>query len=174
MTSLVASVRGDAQYKKFVTILESTRQGLDIEGAVAEAMALHTARTSRHLTGNDRYSPRKLIDASLKDLSTRARLVEIRVKNDRKLSHLREAMDAVRRYISTEYADDLRDFSTADQRRAFVDRILKTANEVLAEGESLLASLDHLIKDIDQSGHAMRHVVDCLKLLENKHGSKAI
>jgi hypothetical protein len=81
---------------------------------------------------------------------------------------------ALRRYISTEYADDLREFSTADQRRAFVDRVLKSANELVAEGEQLLTTLDHLIKDLDQTSHAMKHIVDCLKLMENKHGSKAI
>jgi hypothetical protein len=172
--SLISDVREDAQYKKFVVILGRTKERLKLEEALQEALGLHTSRTSRHLTGNDRYSPRKLIDASMRDLSTRARLVEIRVTNDRNLSHLREAMDALRRYISTEYADDLRDFSTADQRRAFVDRILKSANELLAEGESVLSSIDYLIKDIDQSGHSMRHVVDCLKLLENKHGSKVV
>lgn len=172
--SLISNVRDDEQYKKFVVILNRTKERLKLEDSIKEALGLHTSRTSRHLTGNDRYSPKKLIDASMRDLSTRARLVEIRVTNDRNLSHLREAMDALRRYISTEYADDLRDFSTADQRRAFVDRILKSANELLAEGESVLTSIDHLIKDIDQSGHSMRHVVDCLKLLENKHGSKVV
>lgn len=172
--SLIKEIRQDPHYEIFLRVLEATRKNINLETAITEAKGLHTSRTSRSLTGNDRYSPKKLIDAVAKDLSTRARLVEIRVSNDRKLSHLREAMEALRRYIATEYNEELREFSTAEQRRNFVDRVLKSANSLLTEGESLLATLDVLIKDLDQASHAMRHIVDCLKLMENKHGSKAI
>ncbi len=173
--SLLKQIRKDPQYDTFLRILETTRKKLDVEAAVEEAKGLHASRTSRSLSGADRYSAKKIIDATLRDLSTRARLVEIRVANDRKLSHLKEAAEALRRYLSTEYVDELKeDFSTAGQRSSFVDRVLKNANALLAEGESLLSVLDFFIKDIDQSSHSVRHVVDCLKLLENKHGSKAI
>ncbi len=173
--SLLKQIRKDPQYATFLRILETTRKNLDTETATAEAKALHASRTSRSLSGKDRYSSKSLIDANLRDLSTRARLVEIRVTNDRKLSHLKEAAEALKKYVSTEYVDELKsDFSTAGQRSDFVDRVLKSANALLAEGESLLSVLDFLIKDIDQASHSMRHVVDCLKLLENKHGSKAI
>lgn len=172
--NLIAQVKQDPQYKKFLTILKNTQERIDLNKAVEESRALHAARTSRSLTGNDRYSPKKIIDACMKDLATRARLVEIRLANDRGLSHLREAMDAMRRYLSTEYSEELKDFSTADQRKSFVDRVLKNAHETLSAGESVLDIIDHLIKDIDQSSHSMRHVVDCLKLLENKTGSKVI
>jgi hypothetical protein len=172
--SLTKQVRNDPQYETFLRVLEATRKRVDLDAALNEAMTLHSSRLSPSLTGNDRYSPRKLIDASFKDLSVRSRLVAIRVNNDRALSHLREAMDAFRRYISTEYSEELRDFSTADQRRAFVDRILKNANALLSEGESVLNTIDHLVKDVDQSGHSLRHAIDCLKLLENKHGSKVL
>lgn len=172
--SLIGSVKSDPSYKKFQLILKNTLEKLDYEKSVQEAKLLHSSRTSRALTGNDRYSPKKIIDAALKDLSTRARLVEIRVSNDRNLSHLRSSMEAMRRYISTEYSEELRDFSTADQRKSFVDRVLRTAHDVLSEGDAVLEVIDHLIKDIDQSSHGMRHVVDCLKLLENKTGSKVL
>lgn len=172
--SLVKQVRGDPQYLTFLKILKTTREKVNLETSLNEALNLHMARTSRSLTGNDRYSPKKLIDSTLKDLSTRSRLVEVRVTNDRNLSHLREAMDALRRYVSTEYAEELKDFATVGDRKSFIDRVLKSANELLAEGDSVLATIDHLVKDIDQSGHSMRHVVDCLKLLENKSGGKIL
>ncbi len=172
--TLIAEIREDAQYAKFKRILQVAQGKADFDKSLKEALGLHAARDSRSLTGNDRYSPKKLIDAVIKDLSTRSRLVEIRVANDRSISHVREAVDAMRRYISTEYADDLREFSTADQRKAYVDRVLKSANEFMAEGGAVLETIDTLIKDIDQAGHSMRHAVDCLKLLENKTGSKVL
>ncbi len=170
----MGSVKSDPSYKKFQLILKNTLEKLDFERSLKEAQTLHASRTSRSLMGNDRYSPKKIIDAAVKDLSTRARLVEIRVANDRNLSHLRSAVEALRRYISTEYSEELRDFSTADQRKSFVDRVMRSAHEVLEQGDAVMNVVDHLIKDIDQSSHAMRHVVDCLKLLENKNGSKVI
>lgn len=174
MSSLIKEIKRDAHYQTFARILENTTKHVNIDAAMEEARTLHTSRYSRALTGKDRYSPKKLIDAAAKDMSVRARLVEIRVSNDRKLSHLQEAMEALRRYVFTEYADDLQEFSTAEQRRAFIDRVLRSANELIAEGKQLLSTLDTLIKDLDQTSHAMKHIVDCLKLLENKHGSKAI
>ena len=172
--SLVKSIREDANYLKFTKIVARVQKRLDMEASTNEALGLHASRTSRNLTGDDRYNAMKLIDANLKDLSYRARLVEIRVKNDLQLSIVREAIEAMRRHISTEYADDLRDFSTADQRKSFVDRVIKNAKEYLAEGEALLDMLDMLVKDIDQCSHSMRHVIDCLKLLEGSKAGKVV
>jgi hypothetical protein len=174
MSSLIKEVRQDPQYETFARILEQTKKRVNIEGSVEEALSLHASRTSRALNGNDRYSPKKLIDASFKDLSVRSRLVEIRVKNDKQMSHLREAMKALRRYISTEYADDLREFSNAEQRNAFIDRVMKAANTFLAEGDACQDTIDHLVKDLDQAGHNMRHAIDCLKILQNKNGSHVV
>lgn len=172
--SLLAEIRAGAQYEKFNRILETAKGRSNFEVSLKEALSLHAARDSRALTGNDRYSPKKLVDAVMKDLSTRSRLVEIRVRNDRAMSHVREATEAVRRYIITEYADDLREFGTANERQSYVDRVLKAANTYMSEGSAVLDTIDTLIKDIDQSSHSLRHAVDCLKLLENKHGSKVI
>lgn len=174
MASLIKEIKRDSQYKTFLRVFEATQSTLNIEAAIEEARALHTSRSSRALTGKDRYSPKKLIDAAAKDMSVRARLVELRVSNDRKLSHLQEAMEAIRRYVMTEYADDLQEFSTAEQRRAFVDRVLKSAHSLVSEGNQLLGMLDLLIKDVDQTSHAMKHIVDCLKLLDNKNVGRTI
>jgi hypothetical protein len=167
---LVHEIKEDPNYKKFLRIVENVRKRIDLDVALKEALGLHASRTSRNLHGEDRYSPTKLIDASLKDLSYRARLVEIRVKLDIAFSNLKEAIDAIRRHISTEYSDELRDFSTAEQRRSFVDRVIKNSNQFLVEGEALITTLDHLIKDLDQSGHSMRHIIECLKLVANNSG----
>lgn len=174
MQSLVKEIKADANYEKFKRIVERIRKRVNIEAATTEALALHAGRTSRSIAGENRYNPMFIIDANLKDLSSRARLVEIRVRNDLQMSNLREAIDAVRRHISTEYADDLRDFSTADQRKSFVDRVIKNAKEFLAEGEALVDMIDVLIKDIDQAGYSIKNSIECLKLLAESKGSRVV
>lgn len=168
--SLVKEIKSDPVFKKFMAILENTMKALDVEADHKEMLARHASRTSRSLKGGDRYSPHKLIDANMQDLSIRARLVEIRVKNSKKLEYLKEAMEALRRHVVTEYVDDLADYRTEGQRKALVDRVMKKANEFVASAESLLSALDHIIKDIDQSSHSMRHSVELLKLLSDTKG----
>ena len=168
--ALVQEIRKDPNYAKFLKIVEGIRKRIDLEAITTEALGLHSARTSRSLHGNDRYSPTALIDASLKDLSFRARMVEMRVRLDIAVSNLSEAVAAIKRHISTEYNDELRDFSTAEQRRSFVDRVIKNSNQFLSEGEALIKTLDHLIKDLDQAGHSMRHIIECLKLMSQNSG----
>jgi len=171
---LLADIREDAQYKSFKKIFAVVQERVDVETSFKEVMGLHASRLSRSLSGSKRYSPQTLIDANLKDLANRARMVEIRVKNDKQLSHLREAMAAMKRHIRTEYAEDLREFSTEGQRTAFTDRVLKSANEFLAEGESLLSTIDMLIKDVDQAGFSMRNNVELLKLLSSSKGGQVV
>lgn len=174
MQALIKSIRADANYLKFKKILERVQKAVNLEADTNEALSLHASRTSRSLTGNDRYNPMTLIDANLKDLSFRARLVELRVKNDIKLSMLREATDAMKRHVSTEYVEDLKEFSTADQRKAFTDRVVKSAKEFLAEGDSFLSTVDLLIKDIDQCNYSMKSSIECLKLLAESKGSRVV
>lgn len=168
--SLIKEIRNDPQYKKFQDLLLAVQKRIDIDRLYKETMALHESRTSRSLRDGDRYSPEKLIDANLVDLSARSRLVKIRATNAKQLSHLQEGMKAMHRYISTQYDEDLKDYRTKEQRAAVIDRVLKAANEFMAECESLGNIIDMVIKDIDQGSHAMRHVIDCLKLWTESKG----
>jgi hypothetical protein len=166
--SLLKEIRANENYKRFLAIVETCQQRIDVDRSKNEALALHAGRLSRNLHGEKRYSPKHIIDANMQDMANRARMVEIRVKNDIQLSTLRSAIQAMRRHISTEYAEELREFSTAPQRSAFVDRVLKASVQLLEEGEALIELLDTLIKDIDQTSHTMRHIIEALKLVSEK------
>ena len=167
---LVKAIRQDPNYRKFMRIVENVRGKVDLEANRKEALGLHASRVSRSLYGSKKYSPTALLDAAMQDLSFRSRMVELRVKLDAHIATLEEAVEAMRRHISTEYSEELRDFSTADQRKSFVNRVIKESNKFLVEGQALIGSLDFLIKDLDQSGHSMRHAVDCLKVLAANSG----
>jgi hypothetical protein len=174
-SELVKEIRGGATFKTFRQVFEAVTKRVDIAKNTAEVLGLHTSRTSRSLaTKKERYSPSVLIDASLNDLSARARMVELRVRADLNLSTLREAVAAFAKHVQTEYAEELREFRTAEQRKALVDRVIKQAREFMAEGETFIATVDTLVKDIDQSGHSLRHVIECLKLLDGNKGSRTL
>jgi len=170
MSSLLSAIRKDDNYKLFRSVFAKTQERVDIEKDLDEALRLHAGRSSRQLYGKQQYSIKSLIDASLKDISFRSRLVEIRVKASIQLSLLEEATKAIRKYISTEYADDLKEFSTAEQRKSFVDRALKGAISYLSEGAALLDTLDRLIEDIDKASFGLRNMMEGLKLLSEGRG----
>lgn len=167
---IISLIKKDPKYKKFVRVVETAEQRLNLEKDREEAMALHASRLSRNIRGERRYSPKNLIDASLTDLSTRARLVEIRVKASMHAELLGDACDAIKRHVFTEYLQHLRVFSNESQRSAFAKRVQGRAQSVLIESQSLLDLLDILIKDIDQSSHFLRNVVESMKLLDSSKG----
>ena len=174
MSAIFKEVRASSSFKTYQKILQTAQGSIELDALRSEALGLHTSRTSRQLYGAKQYSGRSVMEALLKDLSFRARLVEIRVKVSISISNLEEAIKAMRRYVSTEYADDLREFSTSDQRKSFVDRILKSGLEYLGEGQTLIDMLDMLIKDIDQASFQLRNAVEILKLLSDAKGGRVV
>ena len=163
---LVKSIRLDPNYKKFGRIVETIRSRVNLTDIQNEALGLHASRSSRNMYGEGRYSPSIIIDASLKDLSFRARLVEMRVKLDIEVSSLSEAMAAVKNHISTEYADEIQDeFKNVGERKNFVDRCVKNSNQFLSDSEAVISTLDHLIKDLDQGSFYLKNVIETLKVV---------
>src|SRR5271168_1254333 len=130
VNGLLETIRNDAKYKKFKKIVQTTGERLKIEEDRNEALALHSARTSRTLSGKKAYSPKSLLDAEATDMATRSRLVQIRVQASIHLDLLDEACDAIKRHIFTEYYEELRGFSNEQQRRALIDRIQGVAMEL--------------------------------------------
>ena len=173
MKNTIKEIKESVAWEKINRVFENTVKCVNLEMAQNEAMAMHANRDSRKLKSNqNRYDPNLLIDCCLQDLSFRARMVEIRVKIDLQCTILRESVTYAKNFILTKWASEIGDeYKTIDQKKSFVDRLLKNQLEFLGSVKSLLDLIDVLIKDIDQSGHSMRHIVDCLKLLQgNKAG----
>lgn len=160
----------DPKFKKFLRIVDNVKAKLNIEADKKEALMLLASRTSRSLHGKKAFSPTAIIDASLKDLSTRSRLVEIRVQATVHVSLLNEAIDAAKRHMSTEYYELLSEYKTVEQRRAMLDRAVKSALEIAIDAKSLVEMLDTIIKDIDSAGYALKSATECLKLMSETHG----
>lgn len=167
----LSDIKEDPNYKKFRLVVKGVREKLKIERDQAEAMGLMANRTSRSLHGRKQFSPKSLLEATSNDLSARARLVEIRVRATVNLDLLQEACDALRNHIYTEYAQELKQFgSSAEQRKALVERVQGTARTLMTEVKALVDVLDQIVKDIDSASHHLRHMIDVLKLLDGSKG----
>lgn len=171
--SLVQEIRQDEVYKKFSAAFNAIEAKLKLDECMKEAMSIHAGRLSRMLISEKRYSPTALLNARLDDLSNRARLAEMRVQRDIMICKLEELLKAMRRHIHTEYVDELKEYSTVDQRKSLVDRVLKRANLTISDGRNLINAIDFLIKDVDASGFSLRDAVECLKLLSERPGQIA-
>jgi hypothetical protein len=167
---LLREIRRDPKYKKFKSIVEKTGERLQVEKDRNESLALFSARTSPTLRYKKQYSAASLLDAEAIDMSTRSRLVHIRVQAKIHLDLLDEACDAIRRHIFTQYHEDLRGFSNEAQRKALVERVQTVAMDIMTDGKSLLDMLDQLIKDLDQTNFSMGHMVKLVEMLSNSKG----
>lgn len=171
-TSLLEEIRKDRTYITFRKILDNTKKRLDFDALLKETMGLHASRSSRSLYGEKRYSPKALLDANATDMSNRARMSEIRVQTDLKLNDLREACGAMRKHIITTYGDELKEegYSGPVAKKMFADRVMKQALAYLSGGEKLIATIDTLIKDLDQAGHSLHRMGEMVKLVSEKRG----
>ncbi len=171
---ILKDIRGNPEYKKFKKIVTLVQERINIDRDQAEALAMHAGRTSRRLHGNKQYSPKALIDASLNDLSCRARLVEVRVQCSIQIDLLHDALKAIKHYITTEYHDEMKAFKTVGQRTAFVERVVASALVIESDGKAFIKLLDDLINDVDKASYHLRLMIDALKLLDGSKGGQVV
>lgn len=164
-------IRESKDYRKFRKIVIEVQERLNIDKDRTEALSLHAGRTSRKLFGDRRYSPKHLLDASLNDMSSRSRLVELRVKTTNQIDVLHEACKAMRYSMSTNFTEEIKArFKTVGERNAFFDTMIASALEIESEGSAQIKLLDDLIQDVDRASYHLKGVIECLGLLQ---GSKA-
>lgn len=163
-------LRKDPKYKKFQRTVEVIAGRLKLEADRKEAWSMHASRTSRSLYGKDQFSLQKFEQAVLRDLSIRARMVEIRVQVSTNISMLERAITDMGNHIQTDYDDFLKPFKTIDRRKQAVSRLVQSSADLMADGEDLISSLDLFIKDLDQANFSLRHIVDTMKLLDSSKG----
>jgi hypothetical protein len=171
--AIMAGLKDDAQFKKFRNIVATLRLAINVEKDMTEALSLHSSRISRSLYAKPK-GPRILLEASLMDLSFRSRLTEIRIQLSRNNDILNEAVKAIKRYINTEFNEELNSYSNVEQKRNMVERVIASTLDLQSSCESTIATIDDLIKDIDQSAYQLKNAVDILKLIDGSKGTRNI
>lgn len=171
---IILEVRESQKYKLFKKIYAKALTKIDVERDRKEVLGLYSSRTSRRLYGDKQYSVKRIMEASANDMMVRSRIVEIRVQIKMHASYVEEAINALSKQVAIEYKDDLKQFRTADLRKGVGDRLFKEPLAMLAEVDSFVAMIEHFVKDIDQSGFALRNLLEGLKLLDGSKGSRVV
>lgn len=172
--SLVKVLRRDPKYKQVRSILETAKSRIDIQRDKDEAFALHLGLEARSLYGRRVYSPKAVLSATAQLQANRSRLVELRARCSEHISYLEQACARYRRYAMSAYSEDFKEYRTKEQRDSVLGTVLMPALDFVAETETLISIFDTFIRDIDQAGHSIRHIVDVLKLLDSSRLGKTI
>jgi hypothetical protein len=170
LKGLFLAIRETDQFKVFKKVVEKAEGQLNVDDDMKEVFGLHATRTSRKLYGSEQYSNRSLIDASLKDLQARSRMVELRMKAKSRISFVEKAVDDMRAFINTQFKSQMSDYRTKEQRAYLTDRVLKRARQLVSEVEAFTDVVDNCIKDIDQAGFALNRFSEALDRLHNGKG----
>ena len=170
-----SDIRESSDYRKFKRIVTQVEARLNLEKDYEEAQALHSGRTSRKLYGDKRYSPKSLLDASSNDMGARSRLVEIRVRCSKQIDVLKDACDAMKYSMLTNFSSEInKRFTTVGARKAFTETMIARALEVQNEGQAFIKALDSFIEDIDKSGYHLSNMTDILKMLDQTKGGRVV
>jgi hypothetical protein len=145
---------------------------LDSTALMDEVATLHTSRKTRILRRNHvlNRGRNKLLDALLQNQAYRSRIAEIRGKAYRVSMTIEEHMDAINEYLLATYPKTLKKhFSTVGARQAFINSLLEIGKRRLKELNTVDGYCEMIINDIDQTGWALKHVIDVLNNLAGKH-----
>lgn len=163
-----SQVRNDSEYQKFKTVFTKISGSYDLGQWVDEAKILYNARLATRIKDSKgQFSAQLLMDASAIDLSSRSRLAYIAAELRLKLSKMSSLLDAIYSYIYTNYCSEIR---TIEEKKQFISLVLKRYYKIYDDGNSALEFIESFIKDIDQSGYALKNMIECMKLLSETKG----
>lgn len=170
-SDLRSLLKKDDTYKRYRAILKTVKESFDIEKHLKEAGYLHRKRKSR-LLFEARVSPQKLQEAILIDMSSRSRMVEIRVMLLNEQELLSTAISLGKKHVRATYSDELKEYGSTKEAQVLVaERFFASGATVLSEIDKAISILDLFVKDIDQAGFGLRNVTETLKMvLERREG----
>jgi len=163
-------LKADEVYKKYRNILTLVKAAVDPEKTKAEAITLHKLRGSRELT-REKMSPTKLHDAITKDLSTRARLIELRINLYVQSDILSTAMRKLKDHVLSKYRDEMKELtSNAEERNALLRRCTAGGQDFMDLLKGSMDVIDMVTTDIDKAGYAMTNAKDLIRIVIERPG----
>lgn len=165
------SLKEDDKYKSFRRIVRNIGEQVNTEKMREEILRLHAGRKVRTLYLK-RPGVDAVVDAALQDSSYRSRIAEIRIETDYHRGLLEEAVDKMRKHVVHEFSAQVSGLKTKGERMSFADQFLQKGVTLLYKFERLTAMADTVIKDIDQSGYTLKHVVDSMEVLYSSKNDK--
>ena len=167
-------IRKSTKYTKLQNILENAQQKLNLEQDLKEAFALHASLRVRQMYGKNKYNPKLIMKCVAQVQSNRSRITTLVAKASVHLSYVEEASKAFRIFLYTEYSEDMKKYKTKEQKDAIFQRIVGSVSDFISEGNAFIKHMEYLIKDLDQSSHSLRHMIDILKILQGAKGTNIV
>lgn len=164
--SLRSSLKEDEAYTAFKKVCKYCTQLADYDSVVKELEGLHAGRKSRTMYLH-KPSLDRVIEASAQNTSYRSRCVEILNSVLKAQRLLQAAIDRIEAHVLSNYRDKIQARSQAD-KKTLMHNMFSSAYYQLADLERISEMATHIIHDIDQSGFAIKHILDSLKVLYTK------
>lgn len=162
------AVKESKPYRKYRKILRRIEHQLDLRELEQEIKNLHFSRPIRMLKPTE-VNQKTMIEACLKEVQARARLVEIRTSLLEHKGTLDELVGAVRKFLQTEYADILsKMFKSRVDRKEYFGRFFRGADEFMTEMDYLLKTIQYYVDDIDQAGYKCTNMTSLLEMIYNR------
>lgn len=165
---LVKAIRKDPVVARAIGIAFDVEAVMDLGKIEKELALLHTQRTSRKLYEKE-ATPSAIYDASLRDLSARARMSEIKARLYINMRSLDVAYESANTHVSVRFAEPIKEYaSNKAARQSIVDQALKRLVKMRNESKSTDELIDLYIKDIDSAGYALRNATELVKLIADR------
>lgn len=155
-------ITGTKPYKKYRKILKTIEEGVDLKALEKEIKDIHFSRTVRHLQPT-KINQKNMIEASLKEVQGRARLVEIKANLLEYKMNLEDMVAAVKKYTYSEFQID--GIKTKTDRKDYMSRYFRSADRFLAQLEYITRLVDSFVEDIDSSSFKFNNLVKLLEMI---------
>lgn len=163
---LTQLIRDDDRVSKALRRLKKGE--LDLNALQSEIMGMHSSRPSRSLRPKRMLqgSATSLVESTTTDMTFRSRCTEIRMLVLTEKLERDGQMRALRKYILTRYADQLRKkYRTVTGQKDFVEVLLESFLTRSAQMEHVLQLATMASEDIDQSGWGLKLIKETLEAL---------
>lgn len=135
-----------------------------MEAFSKEIEQIHKSRSIRFLTQSSPRFIESVVDASILDQANRSRLTEISMSCYKAENTLTEALDPLRMYLLTAYAEDLKFARTKEERTQIINMALAPFLKFIANTTQVRTLADMVISDIDRGSWSLRLLVNAFQL----------
>lgn len=160
-------VKRDDKYKRFKKAATTNPNlQLPFEDLHEELERMQRTRGVRSLNRKDKNFTGSVIDAMLQDQAYRSRCTEILASCISIDGGFQETLVNLRDYLLLEYGARIsRGRTTKEERRQFMENVLRPFFRYLHRVDQLKSHAKYLIDDIDKAGYTYRNLVESIKLL---------
>lgn len=169
--ALRKDVKKSDRYKNLKQVIKSDSYSIAFESLKNELRVNHSSRKLSSLSPSNPNFGKKLVEASMVEVSIRSRAVEMKVLATDVSRYLERSLKYFGDYVTTEFSDGLSVFSTIKERTQFIARLLEPFYKHLDKLQTFIEIVDMYISDIDKASYAAKNIVSTFEVIRRNEGS---